>query len=155
MRSLSAMLAAALLVAGSATAHDTQQGPLTIDHPWARPAASGNSAAYMVIANSGAGDRLVGAASEVARVVEIHSTSVDAQGVARMVPVQAVDIPQEAEAVLSPGGLHVMLIGLTRPLEVGQTFPLTLEFEQAGPVTVEVAVERSASNGATAGPSSQ
>ena len=78
---------------------------------------------------------------------QTKAVTIDAQGVGRMVPVQAVDVPSGAEAKLAPGGLHVMLIGLKQPLKEGQTFPLTLNFEHAGPVTVEVAIEKSASHG--------
>jgi copper(I)-binding protein len=147
MRTLLASLCG-LLLAGAAGAHEFKAGAITVDHPWARPAASGNSAAYFVIENAGEGDRLIGAATDVAATVEMHSTTIDAQGVGRMVPVQAVDVPQGAEAKFAPGGLHVMLIGLKQPLVEGQEFPLTLTFEKAGAVTVEVAVEKTASHGA-------
>jgi copper(I)-binding protein len=136
----------ALLAGGPAIAHETKVGSLTVEHAWARPAAKGNAAAYMVILNTGEPDRLTGLATEVAGTAELHSTTIDAQGVARMVPVQAVDVPSGAEAKLAPGGVHVMLIGLKQPLVEGQAFPLTLEFEQAGPVTVEVAIEKSPSH---------
>jgi hypothetical protein len=137
-----------LFLAGTAAAHDFKVGEITIDHPWARPAAKGNSAAYLVIQNAGPADRLVSAATDVAGTVEMHSTTIDAQGVGRMVQVQAIDVPQGAEAKLAPGGLHIMLIGLKQPLAEGQEFPLTLTFEKAGAVTVEVAVEKTASHGA-------
>jgi copper(I)-binding protein len=57
--------------------------------------------------------------------------------------VAAVEIPARGEARLAPGGLHIMLIGLSEPLREDAGFPLTLVFERAGEVTVEVAVERS------------
>ncbi len=136
-----------LLLAGTAGAHEFKAGAITIEHPWARPAATGNSAAYFVIQNAGEGDRLLGVASDVAASVEMHSTTIDAQGVGRMVPVQAVDVPQDAEATFAPGGLHVMLVGLKQPLKEGQEFPLTLTFEKAGAVTVEVEVEKTPSHG--------
>jgi hypothetical protein len=146
MMRLSPTLLAGLLLAAAAS-HQLQAGSITIDRPWARPAAAGNSAAYFTVANAGGADRLVGVASEVAAAVEMHSTTIDAQGVGRMVPVQAVDIPAGGQARFAPGGLHVMLIGLQRPLAQGQEFPLTLTFERAGPVTVAVAVERSSPQG--------
>jgi periplasmic copper chaperone A len=146
MRALPTVLAALLLASG-AGAHELKAGSITIEHPWARPAASGNSAAYFTLENGGADDRLIGVSSDIAASVEMHSTTIDAQGVGRMVPVQAVDIPAGAQATFAPGGLHVMLIGLIRPLESGQEFPLTLTFEQAGAITVEVAVEKAPSHG--------
>jgi copper(I)-binding protein len=138
---------AALLLASAAGAHEFKAGSITIEHPWARPADAGNSAAYFGIANAGAADRLIGVSSEVAGSVEMHSTTIDAQGVGRMVPVQAVDVPAGAAATFAPGGLHVMLVGLKHPLKAGDEFPLTLTFEQAGAVTVEVAIEKTASHG--------
>ena len=137
---------AGLLLISSAGAHEFKAGSITVEHPWARPAAAGNSAAYFALENEGAADRLVRVSSDVAGSVEMHSTTIDAQGVGRMVPVQAVDVPPGTEAKFAPGGLHVMLIGLTKPLAEGQEFPLTLTFEKAGAVTVEVAVEKAASH---------
>lgn len=55
--------------------------------------------------------------------------------------VKAIDAKAGAPAVLEPGGLHIMLIGLKQPLKEGEKFPLTLTFEKAGSVSVEVAVE--------------
>ena len=146
MRMLVAALSG-LLLTSSAGAHEIKAGAITIEHPWARPAASGNSAAYFTLENAGAADRLIDVASDVAGSAEMHSTTIDAQGVGRMVPVQAVDIPADAQAKFAPGGLHVMLVGVTRPLVQGEEFPLTLTFEKAGAVTVEVAVEKSTSHG--------
>ena len=120
---------------------------MTVEHPWARSASTGNSAAYFVLENEGAADRLIGVSSDVAGSARMHATTIDAQGIARMMPVQAVDVPAGAAATFAPGGLHVMLIGLTKPLVEGQAFPLSLTFEKAGAVTVEVAIEKTPSHG--------
>lgn len=152
MRTIVMALAWVALLGGVASAHEFKAGSVTIEHPWARPAASGNAAAYFGMANGGAtADRLVGISSPAAAKAELHASTVDAQGVASMHQVQAVDVPAGGEAKLAPGGLHVMLIDLTGPLQEGQHFPLTLTFEQGGEVTVEVAVERRASHGDTTG----
>lgn len=152
MRTILLAGAAMLLLGGSADAHEFKAGSITVEHPWARPAAKGNGAAYFALDNTGkAADRLVGVSSDVARSVEMHATAVDAQGVASMRPVQGVELPPGGQAQFAPGGLHVMLIGLARPLVEGEEFPLTLTFEQAGNVTVEVAVEKKASHGAAPG----
>jgi copper(I)-binding protein len=58
-----------------------------------------------------------------------------------MRPVKAIEINVGEPAVLKPGGLHVMLIGLKAPLKQGETFPLTLTFAKAGTTTVDVAVQ--------------
>jgi copper(I)-binding protein len=100
-----------------------------------------NSAAYMVIRNTGnEPDKLIAASSDVAKTIELH-TVVEEGGMMRMRQVEGgIDIPANGEVVLKPGGFHVMLIGLTRDLNAGDKVELTLTFEKAGqiPVTAEV-----------------
>lgn len=117
------------------------QDKVEIVDPWARAALAGrNSAAYMTIVNHMAEkDELVAASSSVARVVELHTHIMDG-GVMRMRPVNAIEVNVGEPAVLRPGGLHVMLIGLTRDLKAGETIPLTLRFRHAGERTIEVPV---------------
>jgi copper(I)-binding protein len=133
----------ALLAAGPAWAGTYRAGELEIRDPWARASApmQKNGAAYLAIVNHGGqADRLVGAAGDVAAMVELHTSAVDAQGIATMRPVDGVDVPAGGEAKLEPGGTHVMLMDLRRPLAEGASFPLELRFERAGTVTVEVVV---------------
>src|SRR3546814_9738821 len=85
---------------------------------------------------------LVATEGEVAERVELHTHTMDGN-VMQMRRVEFVEIPAQGEAALQPGGIHIMLIGLKQPLREGERFPLTLTFEKAGAVTVEVAVERS------------
>ncbi len=156
---LAARLALALaLAAGLATgapAHEPHvdvAGALKVEGAWARPAASGNGAAYMTLGNGGdEPDRLLRASAPVADTVELHAHEIDAQGVARMRPVVAVEVPPGGEAALAPGGLHLMLVGLKEPLREGESFELTLDFERAGEVTVDVAVARQPPQGSAAG----
>lgn len=99
-----------------------------------------NSAIYMTIRNSGdQADRLLKAQSDAAHVVEIHNVK-NNNGVMSMFPVDAVEVPAQGEAVLKPGSFHVMLIGLTRDLKVGDTVTVTLTFAQAGALTVTAEV---------------
>lgn len=137
---------AALSCLLAAPAWAGSQGGVAVEGAWARAAASGNSAVYLVIRNHGtAADRLLRARTDAAEKTEIHATTVDAQGVARMHPVEAIEIPPGGKAELAPGGLHVMLVGLKQPLaEGGPDLALTLEFERAGPVEVAAAVRRRA-----------
>ena len=58
----------------------------------------------------------------------------------RMRPVPGIDVAPGKPVELKPGGLHIMLVGLTRPLQAGESFPLTLTFQNAAPVTVIVKV---------------
>ena len=124
------------------------QDKVQIVEPWARAALAGrNSAAYMTIVNHMAEkDELVAAATPVARVVELHTHVMDG-GVMRMRPVQAIEVNVGEPAVLRPGGLHVMLIGLTRDLKAGETIPLTLRFRNAGERTIEVPVQAAGAMG--------
>jgi copper(I)-binding protein len=123
-------------------------GDITIETPWTRAAgANANGAGFMTLRNSGtAPDRLVSAASPVARVVELH-THIREGEVMRMRPVPDIPIPPGQTVRLQPGGLHVMLIGLTRPLERGQQVPVTLRFETGGEVTVMLEVQAAGARG--------
>jgi copper(I)-binding protein len=100
-----------------------------------------NSAAYMIIRNTGnEPDKLIAASSDVAKTIELH-TVIEEGGVMRMRQVEGgIDIPANGQVELKPGGFHVMLIGLTRDLNAGDSVQLTLTFEKAGqiPVTAQV-----------------
>ena len=131
---------AAVLLAGCAA----PRAPLHASQAWARPApAGGNGAVYLRLENRGRADeRLLGAAADVAGRIELHRTHVHASGAAGMSMQPAIDLPAGQTVELAPGGLHIMLIGLSRALEEGQTFPLTLTFERAAPLEVAVEVEQ-------------
>lgn len=140
---LAAFALALSALALPALAHDYKLGALEIDHPWARatPGAARNGAAYLKIENKGAtADRLIGAEAAVAATVELH-THVHEGGVMKMRPSGPIDVPAHGAATLQPGGLHVMLIGLKAPLKEGDRFPLTLVFEKAGKLALEIQVE--------------
>lgn len=130
-------------------AADYQVGDLTISDPWSRalPPNAPAGAAYFKITNHGQGqDKLIAADSDIAGKTELH-THIHVGEVMRMQKIDAVEIPAAGEAVFAPGGNHVMLIGLKQPLEKGLTFPLTLEFEKAGKVQVEVEVREDEAHG--------
>lgn len=123
---------------------------LIVRHPWTRTSMMVDlaNAAYLVIHNStDFDDSLVGASSPVADVVEIHQTSMDEDGAMVMAPASEVPIPAHADAVLEPGGFHLMLIELTAPLEEGSQIEVTLEFANAEPQVVMVPVQSSAPDG--------
>lgn len=140
-------------LAGLAVAGEpVKRGTLEFADPWARATAAGqgNGAAYMVITNHGPADRILRAEAGVSRKVELHTHQVDAQGVARMIEIPAIDLPAHSTTELKPGGLHIMFIGLEKPLEAGRRFPLKLVLEKAGEVTLDVEVRA-----AGAGPAMQ
>lgn len=134
---------ALVLSVGAAFAHDYDVGDLSIDHPWARASAgkAPNGAAYMTLSNAGdSADFLVKAASPVAKMVELHTVS-DVDGVMQMRAVEKVQVAPGEPTVFQPGGLHIMLMGLEAPLVEGTSFPMTLTFQNAGDVDVQVKVE--------------
>lgn len=140
---LAAAIGGALLFAATAVAaHDFELGGLTLDHPWARASAGpvANGAAFLLIENAGEADRLVAVGGDVAEHVELHTHEMEGD-VMKMRRVEAVEVPAHGSAVLRPGSYHIMLLGLKQPLREGERFPLTLTFEKAGTITVEVAVE--------------
>jgi copper(I)-binding protein len=140
------VLATSALGVTAEAAEPVKKGALEFADPWARATApgQGNGAAYLTIRNHGEADRIVRAEAAVSRKVELHTHEVDAQGVARMIEIPAIELPAHATTELKPGGLHVMFIGLHAPLEAGKRFPLTLVLEKAGEVTLEVEVRRAA-----------
>lgn len=142
---LSAVGAVALLSA-AATAQEHQRSVLEIDHAWARatPPAAKTGAAYIEIRNTGPDpDRVLAVTTPVAEKAEVHKTERDGD-ILRMREIPLLEIPGHDKALLQPGGLHIMLTGLREPLKVGSEFPLTLRFEKAGPIEIEVRVERNA-----------
>ncbi len=116
--------------------------PFTVEHPWARASAGAakTGVAYLTITDQGAPDRLIGASTPVAASAELHESMTD-MGMMKMRPLSGIDLVQGKPATLAPGGNHVMLMGLKAPLKAGETFPLTLTFQHAQPLTVTVTVE--------------
>lgn len=131
------------------------EGRLAVQDAWARPTGAGNNGAvYLLITNGGsADDALVGASTDLARAVEIHEVmpvEEDAEGgmehegmdmdAMQMRPVNRLAVPAGEEILFEPGSYHVMLVDLQRDLVEGETFMVTLHFEGAGVIEVEVMV---------------
>lgn len=118
---------------------------ITINDAYAR--ASGMhakaGAAFMVITNTGdSDDRLIAATSDAAMRVELHTHKDMGDGVMKMIEVEeGFAIPAGGEHALARGGDHVMFMGLTAPFEDGKMLSVTLEFEKAGTMTVEIPVD--------------
>lgn len=127
--------AAAVMLASSAWAQ------VQVTGAWVRAALEGQmgTGAFMTLtARDGA--RLVGAASPVAGVVEIHEMKMEGN-VMKMRAVDALDLPAGRAVELKPGGYHVMLMDLLRPLKVGEKVPLQLRIETADKKLVTVPIE--------------
>ncbi|MGR3746373.1 MAG: copper chaperone PCu(A)C [Pseudooceanicola nanhaiensis] len=114
---------------------------VVVSDPWARASilASRPGAAYLTL-RSDADDRLLSATTPVADHVMIHASETDADSVARMIHLDALDLPAGRMVRFAPGGMHLMLMGLAGKLDEGASFPLTLTFERAGAITVGVPV---------------
>jgi len=114
---------------------------IQVEVAWARPTppAATVAAVYMTLRNRGSADRLLRLTSPLAARVELHQTRSEG-GMMRMRPLPFVDIAAGGELVAAPGGLHVMMLQLQRPLTAGEEFPLTLVFATAGEIHVKVTV---------------
>ncbi len=131
-------LASMLLLAAPAGA---QNPAIDVTAPWARATAPNARAGgvFLTLTDRGPADRLLGAATPVAGVAEIHRT-VNDNGVMKMLPIDGLDLVPGAAVEFKPGGLHIMLIDLKRQLKPGDSFPLTLTFAKSPPVTTIVTV---------------
>ena len=128
------LLLVAALVAAPAFAQVKVEGAWTR----ATPPGAKIGAGYMKISAAKA-DRLVGASSPAAAKVELHVTQ--KQGDMMMMrEVKGYDIPAGGSFELAPAGAHLMLVDLKAPLKEGGKVPLTLRFEKAGEVKVELQV---------------
>ena len=141
----SILLAAAFaLVVSLASAHEYKAGSIEIKHPWARATPKGATVAggYMRIINTGtAPDRLVGGSTVAAGKFEIHESAMDG-GVMKMRPLpNGVEIKPGETVEFKPGSNHLMFVGLKAPIEKGKRVRGTLQFEKAGTVEIEYAVE--------------
>ncbi len=121
-------------------------GDLSVDGAWARETSAGRdiTAIYLVLIQSGGStDRLTGATSSGADSIEIHDSRVES-GVMVMRKLDYLDIDPDTPIAFEPEGLHLMAIGLKKPLSIGDRLPLVLHFAKAGDITVDVPVGESA-----------
>lgn len=127
-------LATALALAVVASA--AQAAP-TVEAAWTRPAAQGQTGAgFMTLKNPDAKpDALVSVQSPIARSVQIHQSSMGG-GMASMKQLSRVELPPGGSVTFGPGGYHLMLIELTKPVKVGDTAPATLTFASGARIKV-------------------
>jgi len=119
-------------------------GDIMIKDAYVRTAMKGakSGAAFMQIMNhSETDDRLIAAASDIAKRVELH-THEETDGVMRMIHVEeGFDVEAGGMIEMGRGARHVMMMGLTGPLEQGAMVPVTLTFETAGDIEIMVPVD--------------
>jgi len=101
-------------------------------------------AAYMKIMNhSKKDDRLISVYSDIAKKTELHTHLKSDNGVMKMLPIdKGIEIGAMKEHALVRGGEHIMFMGLKEPFENGKIIPVTLLFEKAGEVNIEVVVDQ-------------
>jgi len=145
-RSLARFAAFSLLLLSASAFADSapgmgHAGNLVIEGGWVRATPNGAKAgaAYLTVENKGeTEDRLMSGSSNVAPTVQVHEMKVD-NGVMSMREVEGgLALPPHAKTELKPGGYHIMLIGLTKPIAPGQDVALTLHFAKAGDVTLHL-----------------
>lgn len=139
-RTMNRILVAALVwaAAGSALAQ------VNVTSAWARSTVpgQGGTGAFMTLVSRDGG-KLIGAASPVAGVVELHEMAME-NNVMKMRAIPSLELPAGREVQLKPGGYHVMLLDLKRPLKVGEKVQIELRLETRDgkrvtqPVEVEV-----------------
>lgn len=156
IRLLRAAFAAAVLLATPAFAHNgvVHLGPINISKPFTRatlpnaPVGGG----FFTIENTGTeADRLVSATSTIAKDTQIHEMALQGDVMKMRKLPEGLEIPAGETVVLAPGGFHLMFMGINQPLVEGETVSVTLTFEKAGTVELELPVLGSAADGAEAG----
>jgi len=123
----------------SPAAASGRSGNVVVSGAYARESTGEEAAIYMTVADFGAANRLLRATSDAATEVQVHENRVEG-ATASMHPLDGLDIPAGGSVELKPGGLHIMLLGLREPLEPRDTISITLEFQVAGKLALEVPV---------------
>lgn len=125
-------------------AHDFEKGDIHVGDAWVREpiGLSKTAAGYLSITSfSEQPERLTGARSDAAARVELH-THTQKDGVMRMRPLEFLDINPMGGGELTPGGHHLMIMGLKQPLKTGDRIAVTLVFDKAGEMEIELTVKK-------------
>lgn len=131
-----------LACAGAAAGDGMKSGGISVVEPYAFASIGKvpNGAGFLAIRNEGnQDDVLIGVTSDFARRNELH-THLHQNGRMMMRPVERIEIPAGATVKLEPGGDHIMLMGLDGPLKAGERRNLTLVFEKAGELAIELII---------------
>ncbi len=139
-----ALVGAALPAATPAGAAEpaASLGPISVAAPWSRASAGMAKAgvAFMTLENADAAtQRLVGCTTAVAEACELHTHKME-DGVMRMRQVPEIAVSGNGATALEPGGFHIMMMGLSAPLQEGETFEVTLSFADLGELSVPVEI---------------
>jgi copper(I)-binding protein len=121
----------------------SQSETIKTNSPWARQGKiDGNSAVYFILENNTKqDDRLIRVESSVTETSELHLTKMSSDNTMMMMPQESVAIPAGSKVNFEPGGYHVMLLNLKKDLKIGDSIKITLNFEKAGRIELEVPVK--------------
>lgn len=121
-------------------------GPIMVSDSYARstgPLAKAGAAYMKIMNHSERGDRLIGVYSDIAKKTELHTHLKSDNGIMKMMRIdKGIEIGAMKEHALVRGGEHIMFMGLKEPFENGKIIPVTLLFEKAGEVNIEVVVDQ-------------
>jgi periplasmic copper chaperone A len=134
---------AVMAIVFSSVTNAAMMSQIAVGNAWvqAMPPSQNTSAAYMTIKNNSSKEAfLVSASSDIASAVELHHMS-ETGSMMNMSQVPYILVPAGGEATLQPGGYHIMLIGLKRPLHQGDIVPITLHFKDGSTVMVAAPVK--------------
>lgn len=115
-------------------------GDISVQHAWSRATIGAERPAvfYAEVINKGSSDdNLIGISTPAAAMPMLHETVIK-DGRASMPHAMSIPVPAGGKVELAPGGYHGMLTDLTQALKQGDSFPVTLTFEKAGDITVQV-----------------
>lgn len=141
MKKLSLLTLGLMFSAGVLAAAADQ---VSVENPYVRlaPPNAPATGAFMVIKNNGdKAIKMLKADNPVSRVTELH-THLNEGGVMKMRPMPAIDIKAKSQAILQPGGMHVMMIDLKAPMKEGDVVPITLTFDDGSSKQVDAKVVR-------------
>jgi copper(I)-binding protein len=123
-------------------AQSAEVGKLSITGAYARETVAGQSigSAFLKIKNTGAADKLISASSPSGSEVQLHTMTMEGN-VMKMSQIASIDIPQSGSIELTPGGMHLMIMGIKSPFKVGESVKIKFKFTNAGEVEVNFPVQ--------------
>ena len=132
-----------MLFAAASAAGEYKVGDIVIEHPQIRatPPGAPVSAGYLVVNNIGTqADTLIAVNAPFSEKAEIHEMKMD-DGVMKMRPLaNGIEIPAGGQVTLKPGGRHLMFMKLRQNLKIGSRHAVTLRFQSAGEVVIDMLV---------------
>ena len=139
-----ALAMSAMPLSAGQMAEKTMAGEIAIEHAFSRETLPNQpvAGAFFTLTNSGENaDRLIGGSTDIAGRVEIHEMAMDGDVMKMRELEGGLEVPPGETVELKPGGFHIMLFDLKEALVEGEMIKVTLEFAEAGTVTVPVMIQ--------------